>query len=130
MMVHLCPDGSEGASYAMYTTVSNAAMLMQPAISTMLLGIWDVSVSALEAGDLSGLMKLTILTTLIQTSAIFFVKLLPKDRRDLELLKTKDRSTSRIGGAIFLGIIFSSTLESLIVGVLNIRNPGWQTRKT
>lgn len=129
-MVHLCPDGSEGASYAMYTTVSNAAMLMQPAISTMLLGIWDVSVSALEAGDLSGLMKLTILTTLIQTSAIFFVKLLPKDRRDLELLKTKDRSTSRIGGAIFLGIIFSSTLESLIVGVLNIRNPGWQTRKT
>jgi len=125
MMVHLCPDGSEGASYAMYTTVSNSAMLAQPAISTMLLGIWDVSRKALEAGELSGLLKLTILTTLIQTSAILFVGLLPRDRHDLELLKMKDRSTSKLGGAIFLGIIFASTLNSTVVGVLNILNPGW-----
>lgn len=127
MMVHLCPDGSEGASYAMYTTVYNASLLVQPAISTMLLGIWDVSRTALENGDLSGLLKLTILTTLIQTSAILFVGLLPKDRRELELLKTKDRSTSRVGGAIFLGIIFASTLDSAIVGILNIVRPSWET---
>lgn len=125
MMVHLCPDGSEGASYAMYTTVYNAALLVQPALSTTLLGIWDVNRTSLEEGDLSGLLKLTILTTCIQTSAIFFVGLLPKDRRELELLKTKDRSTSRVGGAIFLGIIFASTLDSVIVGVLNIMRPSW-----
>lgn len=125
MMVHLCPDGSEGASYAMYTTVSNSAMLAQPAISTMLLGIWDVSRQALEDDELSGLLKLTILTTLIQTSAILFVGLLPKDRHELELLKTKVRSTSKLGGAVFLGIIFTSTLNSTIVGLLNILHPGW-----
>jgi len=125
MMVHLCPDGSEGASYAMYTTVSNSAMLAQPAISTMLLGVWDVSKQALEDRDLSGMLKLSILTTLIQTSAILFVGLLPKDRHDLELLKTKERSTSKLGGAVFLGIIFASTLDACVVGLLNILNPGW-----
>ena len=125
MMVNLCPDGSEGASYAMYTTVSNSAMLLQPAISTVLLGIWDVSKPTLEAGELSGLLKLTILTTLIQTSAFCFVGLLPNDRHDLEVLKTKEQSTSRLGGAIFLGIIFASTLDSFVIGVLNIINPGW-----
>ena len=125
MMVHLCPDGSEGASYAMYTTVSNSAMLAQPTISTMLLGIWDVSKQALQDRELSGLLKLSMLTTLIQTSAILFVRLLPKDRHDLELLKTKGRSTSKLGGAVFLGIIFASTLDACVVGLLNILNPGW-----
>lgn len=128
MMVNLCPDGSEGASYAMYTTVSNCALLLQPAISTLLLGIWDVSEPTLEAGELSGLLKLTVLTTLIQTSAVLFVGLLPNDRHELEVLKTKQRSTSRVGGIIFLGIIFSSTLDSTVVGFLNIINPGWMGR--
>ena len=79
----------------------------------------------MEAGDLTGLMKLTILTTLIQTSAILFVRLLPETRQDLERLKTKEMSTSKLGGSIFLGIIFISTLYSAVIGVLNIVEPGW-----
>ena len=43
MMVHLCPTGSEGASYAMFTTVNNAALNVAAAISTVMLKIWDVT---------------------------------------------------------------------------------------
>jgi len=95
MMVHLCPSGSEGASYAMFTTVHNAALNLSAMISTMLLSIWDVSKEVLvasssdcsscevgdmsctmnvdeveedvcKAGDLSGMIKLTLLTTALQ----------------------------------------------------------------
>jgi len=68
MMVHLCPKGSEGASYAMFTTVNNSALNLSVTLSTMLLGIWDVSKEAMENADLSGMMKLTILTSCLQVS--------------------------------------------------------------
>ena len=35
--VALCPEGSEGASYAMFTTAMNCAINMIPALSTMAL---------------------------------------------------------------------------------------------
>ncbi|GMH53341.1 hypothetical protein TrLO_g12200 [Triparma laevis f. longispina] len=49
MMVHLCPVGSEGASYAMFTTVHNAALNLSQVVSTLLLGIWPVGKAVLEA---------------------------------------------------------------------------------
>ena len=49
MMVHLCPAGSEGASYAMFTTVHNAALNLSSMLSTMLLGVWEVGKPVLEA---------------------------------------------------------------------------------
>ena len=87
MMVHLCPAGSEGASYAMFTTVNNSAGTLSIAFSTMLLGIWDVGKEALESNELSGLVKLTYLTTAIQVSGVLFVGLLPQYKEDLEGLK-------------------------------------------
>jgi MFS family permease len=55
MLVELCPVGSEGASYAMFTTTWNSAMMLAPAISSsILLGIWDVSKATMEAGNLQG----------------------------------------------------------------------------
>jgi len=105
MMVHLCPTGSEGASYAMFTTVSNAAGTLSTAISTMMLGIWDVSKETMIAGDLTGLMKLTILSTVIQTSAVVFTFLLPTSKDELLALGS-DSSKSKIGGYIFLGLTF------------------------
>ena len=123
--VHLCPDGSEGASYAMFTTVNNSALNLSAAISTQLLRIWDVSKDALEARDLSGMINLTILTSLIQISGLAFVGLLPKTREDLLSLKERQFGTSDLGGAIFLSITFLSILYSLVVSLLNIIYPGW-----
>ena len=125
MMVHLCPAGSEGASYAMFTTVSNSAYNLASAFSTLLLGIWDVSKEAMERGELSGMIKLTALTTLIQVSGVLFVGLLPRTKEDLANLHANSMSGSKIGGFIFLFVTFSSVLYSLVVGVLNIVKPGW-----
>ena len=124
MMVHLCPAGSEGASYAMFTTVNNSALTLSSAFSTMLLRIWDVSRSTLEAGNLSGMVNLTYLTTAMQVGAICFVGWLPAFKDDLTALKD-DQHRSRVGGFIFLFITGASILYAVGVGVLNIVAPGW-----
>lgn len=125
MMVHLCPAGSEGASYAMFTTMSNSAYSLASAFSTLLLGVWDVSKEAMENGDLTGMVNLTALTTLIQVSGVLFVGLLPRTKEDLSNLHSDPMSGSKIGGFIFLFVTFASVLYSLVVGVLNIVSPGW-----
>ncbi|CAB9500454.1 biopterin transporter 1, chloroplastic [Seminavis robusta] len=125
MMVHLCPSGSEGASYSMFTTVNNSAGTLSVAVSTMLLGIWDVSKKALENEELQGLVNLTYLTTALQVSGVFLVFLLPQYKEDLERLKASKTGTSKIGGVIFLTITFSSIAYAIAVGLLNIIAPGW-----
>ena len=59
VMVSLCPAGSEGASYAMFTTVNNSALTVSSALSTQLLRIWDVSKGAFQANDTQGMINLT-----------------------------------------------------------------------
>ena len=124
-MVNLCPEGSEGAAYAMFTTFSNSAILLAPAISTPMLGIWDVSKETLERGDLTGFFKLTVLTSLLQLSPVLFLSWLPHSSRDLDELAMGPHSSSTMGGLTFLAIIVGSLLYILVVGVLNIVDPGW-----
>lgn len=125
MMVHLCPAGSEGASYAMFTTVNNSAGTLASAISTMLLRIWDVSKEAMERGEIGGMIKLTTLTTLVQMSGLLFVGLLPRTKEDLNTLHGDRYSGSKLGGFIFLFVTFASVFYAVVVGFLNIVNPGW-----
>lgn len=125
MMVHLCPTGSEGCSYAMFTTVNNSALSLSSAISTMMLGIWDVSKDTMMSGDLSGMTKLTILTTGLQMSGLLFVGLLPKTKEDLARLHTNMRAGSSWGGFIFLAVTLYSVLYSIRIGIMNIIAPGW-----
>jgi len=126
MMVHLCPSGNEGASYAMFTTVNNSAQIVSSAISTQLLSIWDVSKSTMLSGDLTGLTKLTIFTTLLQTSALLFVRLLPQSKKELDDLKSGGSiSNSGVGGLIFLLVTFFSMFYAIFVGIMNILFPGW-----
>ena len=125
MMVHLCPSGSEGASYAMFTTVNNSALNLSTALTTLLLPIWDVSKEALENNDLSGMVNLTLLTTGLQISGILFVKLLPRTKEELFDLKQQDYGSSELGGTIFLFITFMSVLYAIFVGVMNVVAPGW-----
>jgi len=125
MMVHLCPTGSEGASYAMFTTVNNAALNVAAAISTVMLKIWDVTEKTMVSGDLSGMIKLTIVTTVLQVSGVFLVKLLPKTKADLKIMHDSPHSGSKIGGAVFLTVTFLSIAYAFVVGLLNIVSPGW-----
>jgi BT1 family len=125
MMVHLCPTGSEGASYAMFTTVNNSAGAMSRALSTPLTAIWDVSKAALAKNELTGMVNLTLLTTAIQVSGILFVGLLPRTKEELFELRDRNFGSSSIGGFIFLGVTFASILFSIMVFILNVFAPGW-----
>ena len=125
MMVNLCPPGSEGASYALFTTAWNLAILLAPSISSTLLSIWDVSVAALKAGNLDGLFNLSILTAVIQTSPIFLPPMLPQTRDELLGLASKPMGRSVLGGTVFLLIMFASMSYIITVGILNIVKPGW-----
>ena len=108
----------------MFTTVNNSALTLSSAISTQLLKIWDVSRSALQSGDLRGMVNLTYLTTFCQVGAVAFVGLLPHYKEDLARLGHSAKST--IGGTIFLIITFCSIAYAVSIGVLNIVYPGWQ----
>ena len=107
----------------MFTTVNNSALSMASALSTLLLGLWPVSRSDLETGYLDGMVNLTVLTTCVQVSAILFVGLLPRYKEDL--LALKNTALSSVGGSIFLAITFGSIAYAVLVGVMNIVNPGW-----
>ena len=143
LMVTLCPPNSEGASYAMFTTAWNSAMLLAQAIgSSVLLGIWDTTKETMIAGNLNGLFKLSVLTTFLQMLPILFVGWLPHGRTELVELaqgcpvydhsdnsntanNTRNSGSSRIGGGIFLLVVLSSVLYTIIVTLLNVLVPGW-----
>lgn len=123
MMTNLCPKGSEGASYAMFTTINNSAMLVSSALSTAMLGLWDVSPDALARDDMRGMINLTVLTTVVQTSAVLLVGLLPRGVDDLR--KLSFTAKSQAGAAAFLVVIGLSVLYAIVSNVLNILLPGW-----
>lgn len=124
MMGQLCPKGTEGTSYALFTSINNSAIMLSSSISTSLLGIWDVSKSSLEAHHTNGLLYLTILTSCIQISAIIFIPLLPSSKAELSSLNYDQKSV--VGGGIFLFIVTSSILWAIFSGVMNVVHPGWQ----
>jgi hypothetical protein len=131
LFVALCPKGSEGASYAMFTSAMNSAILLAPSISSMLLSIWDVRVETLQAGNLQGLFQLSILTAAIQMSPAFFLCWLPHSREELQQLASSSssllskRTNGRLGGILFLFLLIASMSYVILVGVLNIVAPGW-----
>ena len=51
MFLVMCPEGSEGATYAMLTTLSNLAGTVGYSIAAALATIWDVSSDTLEDGQ-------------------------------------------------------------------------------
>src|SRR4051812_47517391 len=58
----LCPEGSEGVTYALLSTMNNLASAMSSDIGTGLTLLFDVSNDTLQSGDYSGVLKLVVLT--------------------------------------------------------------------
>jgi hypothetical protein len=90
----------------------------------MLLGLWDVSREALQAGQVQGLISLTYLTKALQFSAILLVGLLPRYSEDLLAMK-QDSFRSTIGGALFLSVTFFSIVYVITVGAMTVIAPSW-----
>eukprot|EP01035_Chromulina_nebulosa_P017022 gene17022-22528_t len=76
----LVPEGSEGVTFALLNTISNLAWTVANDIGSGMTLIWDVSNSTLEAKDFSGMLKLEILTSLLQLTPLFLVWMLPDSR--------------------------------------------------
>mmetsp|Transcript_23931 Transcript_23931/g.41699 ORF Transcript_23931/g.41699 Transcript_23931/m.41699 type:complete len:517 (-) Transcript_23931:572-2122(-) len=104
MYLGLCPPGAEGMSYALLTTLSNVAGTLASDISTLLLGIWEVDDDTISSGDYSGMIKLTILTSVMQAAPLAFVWLLPKDRAEQKRMQADD-TRSWWGGALFVAAL-------------------------
>ena len=104
MYMKLCPSGAEGASYAILTTFGNIALVVANSLGNTMSKVWDVSNSALRKGDVSGLWKLSLTTSVIPLVPLVLLFLLPRDKKEqLDLGRSQVRS--KIGGAIFLAVL-------------------------
>ena len=119
MYMRLCPDGAEGASYSMLTTFGNIALVCASNLGNLLSDVWDVSNSSLRDGDVSGLWKLSLLTSALALLPILWLHLLPNSADEQEeLAKSKERS--RPAGIIFLTVLFGSLAWTSISAIMRI----------
>ena len=119
MYMGLCPSGSEGASYAILTTMGNIALNIANTLGNTLSGIWDVSNEALERGDMSGLWRLTTLTSFLSILPLLLIGLLPKNAAEQANLGLTQKR-SRLGGQIFLTILVASLCWVFITSMYSI----------
>lgn len=122
MMVHLCPDGSEGAAYAMFTTVNNAALTLAGSLSSQLVHIWDVSKERFEESppNVDGFWKLSLLTTGMQVLGLVFVPLLPHTADELADMLVGRKNRNSVGGAVFVIVLGCSILFAIGSAIFSI----------
>ena len=104
MFLGLCPDGAEGASYAMLTTISNLAGTASYSIAGVCANLWDVSNNTLAEHNYSGMWRLTLFCGCIQLMGLFFLPLLPNGIAEQVEMQAND-SNSKTAGIIFLSVI-------------------------
>jgi len=108
----LCPGGSEGATYSMLTTFSNLALILGNSVGSLFSLIWDVSNGAMRRGDLSGLWKLTVLTSCLSPLPLVLLFLLPSDREQEKEMR------SRAGASKWAGMLFLVTLAGSLAWII------------
>ena len=120
MYMRLCPEGAEGASYAMLTTFGNIALVCASNVGNLLSGVWDVSNDAMRRGDVSGLWKLNTLTSILSVLPLGLLFLLPRDPEEQEQL-AKSQVRSKFAGAMFLVILFGSLTWTVCTAVMRLQ---------
>jgi hypothetical protein len=119
MYMRLCPEGAEGSSYAMLTTFGNIAIVVSSNLGNALAGVWDVSNDAMRENDVSGLWKLTLLTSCMSLLPLALLDLLPHTAREQEELgKSQERSVT--GGVCFLSVLFVSVTYSFYAAIVQV----------
>lgn len=119
MFLTMCPEGSEGASYAMLTTISNLANTVSSSLSAALASVWDVSNESLARHHYSGLWKLTILCGCSQLCGLLLVGLLPSSSRDQKYMQRYSGS-SELGGSVFVAVQCLSLLFVVANAILTL----------
>lgn len=119
MFIMILPEGSEGITYALLTTIGNLAWTVACALGSAMTTIWDVSNDALAAGDYSGMLKLTLLTSFLQIVPLSLVFLLPDSKE--EQLKLRDAGKSSVlGGSILGTVVFLSLIGTIALSLYGV----------
>ena len=105
--VMLCPEGSEGVTYALLTTISNLANAVGGDIGSAMTLIWAVDNETLESGDYSGMLKLTILTSCLQVFPLVLVWILPDSKEEQRKLRDSGVSNHNAGLTLLIVLILS-----------------------
>jgi hypothetical protein len=131
--IMICPEGSEGVTYALLTTMSNLATAVAGDFGTALTNIWDVSNSTISSGDYSGVLKLTILCSILKivpllllgfqpdskvTSVTVWILLIVLMRTELIFQVEFRRMINQGVSSQKAGIILVSTLAVAMLGTL------------
>lgn len=112
MYMRLCPEGAEGASYAMLTTFGNIALVCASNVGNLLSNVWDVSNTAMRDKDVSGLWRLNTLTSVLSVLPLSLLFLLPSSPEEQEEL-AKSKTRSKTAGIVFLTVLFGSLLWTI-----------------
>ena len=139
MFVLMCPEGAEGSSYAMLTTMSNLALSLASSLSagalrfcqdaheyfahicflTVVSKFFDVSKDALNAHQWSGMWKLTIVCAAGQLLSMVFIPILPSGIEEQTAMVEKDES-NETAGKVFIGVLVSSLLLVVITAIVTL----------
>ena len=116
MFIQLCPHGAEGTTFALLTAAASLAGTVASDFGSALTDVWDVSNDTMEAGDFSGVLKLTLLTTFLQILPIIFIRILP-DTREEHAKAVAQGVTSWWGGLTLALVIAGSLLFTILLNV-------------
>ncbi|KAJ1425277.1 BT1 family-domain-containing protein [Ochromonadaceae sp. CCMP2298] len=119
MYMRLCPDGAEGTSYSMLTTFGNIALVCASNLGILLAGFFDVSNAALRSGDVSGIWKLSLLTSALALLPLLWLHLLPNSPEEQDAL-AKSQERSKLAGTVFLSVLVGSLVWTSTSAVLNV----------
>ncbi|CAM9611590.1 unnamed protein product [Ectocarpus sp. 6 AP-2014] len=119
MYIAMCPDGAEGTTYAILTTMSNVSLAAAFTLGTLFTGIWDVSNEAFGRGDFSGMWKLTLFTSLIQPLPLILIRRLPASQSEQQALQ-KTGLRNRYGGYVLLTVLFGSLFGTVVVSIKSL----------
>jgi hypothetical protein len=121
MYMRLCPEGAEGSSYAMLTTFGNIALVCASNLGNLLANVWDVSNDAMRRHDVNGLWRLNLFTSCLAIVPLGLLFLLPKDVDEQDKL-SRSKERSKIGGIVFLLVLFGSLLWTSITAIYRVFN--------
>ena len=98
------------------TTLSNMGGTVASDISSLLVGVWNVSNDAIEKHKYNGMTKLTILTSLLQLAPLPLLFLIPKDKKEQLKLQKSDES-SFVAGCLFVGVLVAALLLTVVENI-------------
>ena len=125
MFVAICPEGSEGTTYAMLTTISNIASTVV-VILELFLKIWDCSNEAIKREDYEGIEYLTILTSVFHHSHCVHLASSRVQGKTIEMKNKNEKN--EIAGALVVIILVVSTFTVILLYIL--LTPGQEEKRS